>query len=232
MATRRRTATKVSRPTNDGGAASSDAVVPRPMRGIIAGVSDASWSRLAAASVRRDYAAGETIFAAGAPALGLFVVVAGQVRVMRDGGGRPFVLHLEGAGATLGEAPMFESLARGSVPEPTYPGTAVAAEPTACLYVSREAVRAAVRADPDLAFALLARLAARVRHFADRMDERARLPAVGRLASLLLQRHEASRGRSFALAPTQQHAAEELGTVREIVVRDEPALRALAEPRG
>ena len=247
MTPRRSTATKVSPRT--------PADASRPRRGIIAGVSDASWARLAAASVRREYATGETIFAAGAPARGLFVIVDGRVRVMRGGGGRPFVLHVEGAGATLGEAPMFESLAHdGALPEATYPATAVAAEPTTCLFVSRDAVRATVRDDPELALALLARLAARIRHFVDRMDDRARLPALGRLASLLLQRHEASRGRSFALAPTQRQAAEELGTVREIVVRglrelcergviaragggrylvrDEPALRALADARA
>ncbi|HVE77568.1 MAG TPA: Crp/Fnr family transcriptional regulator [Gemmatimonadaceae bacterium] len=164
------------------------------------------------------FAADEVLYLAGTPAAGLFIVLEGEVRVLRAGGGRPHVLHTEGPGGTLGEVPLFEGT--------TYPATAIAAEPTRCLVLTRDAVRAAVRADPDVAFALLRRLAARVRLLVERLDQRAGHPTLGRLAALVLARHRAAGGAPFALARSQQEAAEELGTVRELVVRGLRELRA------
>ncbi|MDF1505866.1 helix-turn-helix domain-containing protein, partial [Roseisolibacter sp. H3M3-2] len=50
--------------------------------------------------------------------------------------------------------------------------------------------------------------------------------------ALRLARHAASGGRAFVLARTQQEAAEELGTVRELVVRGLRALRAAGVVRA
>jgi CRP/FNR family transcriptional regulator len=185
--------------------------------GFFAELPDAARRALLAGAVERRFGADEVLFLAGTPARGLYVVTEGRVRVVRGAGGRPHVIHEEGVGGTLGEVPLFE----GS----TYPATAVAAEPTRCLLLTRESVRAAVRAEPDIALALLARLAARVRHLVDRVDSRTARPALQRLADLLIERHRAAGGRSFVLARTQQAAAEELGTVREVVVRGLRALR-------
>jgi CRP-like cAMP-binding protein len=66
----------------------------------------------------------------------------------------------------------------------------------------------------------------------ERADARVARPTRARLAALLLVRHAASGGRAFALARTQQEAAEELGTVRELVVRGLRALRAAGTIRA
>lgn len=169
-------------------------------------------------SVVRAYDTGEPLFAAGEPARGVFVVVRGRVRVVRDGRGRRHVLHEEGTGGTLGEVPLFEG---GS-----YPATALAAEPTRCVFLGREAIDAAMRVDPELARRFLARLAARVRTLVERLDGLAARSVPQRLAALLVTRHRAGGGRNgtITLGATQQEIAEELGTVREVVVR---AVRAL-----
>ncbi|HKG90424.1 MAG TPA: Crp/Fnr family transcriptional regulator [Gemmatimonadaceae bacterium] len=174
---------------------------------------------LAARGVERRYAAGETIFAAGSPSRGLFVVVEGRVRVTRLGaGGRGRVVHVEGPGGTLGEVPLFDG---GG-----YPATAVAAAPTRCLVFGRDALGAAIAAEPALAWALLRRLASRVRHLVDRLDDLTAQRTTARLAAHLLERAAAARGRDFTLGGTQAEVAEELGTVREVVVRGLRALRA------
>lgn len=190
--------------------------VPRPA-GFLDALPEASRRALVAGAVERRFAADEVLFLAGTEARFLHLVLEGRVRVVRESGGRPHVIHHEGPGGALGEVPLFEGH--------DYPATAIAAEPTRCLLVSRDAVRAAVRAEPDLALALLARLAARVRHLVGRIDSRTAQPAQQRLAALLLERHRAAAGRTIALAATQQAAAEELGTVREVVVRGLRALR-------
>jgi CRP/FNR family transcriptional regulator len=177
---------------------------------------------LLAGAVERRFAADAVLFLAGTPARGLYVVLEGRVRVLRAGAGRAHVLHDEGPGGTLGDVPVFEGLDGAT---PTYPATAIAAEPTRCLLLTRATVRAAVRADPEVALALLARLAGRVRLLVERADARVARGTGARLAALLLARHAASRGRPFTLARTQQEAAEELGTVREVVVRGLRALR-------
>jgi CRP-like cAMP-binding protein len=184
-----------------------------PRLPLFAGISDAARRELAARSAQRAYETGETLFVAGTDARVLYVVVRGRVRVVKDASGRRHVLHEEGPGGTLGEVPLFEG---GG-----YPATAVAAEPTTCLIIGREAIAAAMRADPDLAWRFLGRLATRVRTLVERVDRLAAHSVPERLAALLLARHENATGASGAvtLGGTQQEVAEELATVREVVVR-------------
>jgi len=168
-------------------------------------------------AVERRYDAGDALFRAGDDAAGLMVVLEGKVRVVRQVGSRAQVVHVETAGGTLGEVPVF---AGG-----TYPATAIAAEPTSCAVIARGTLAAAIRSSPDAAFVLLERLARRVRELVERLD-RASLRSVStRLAEFLVARLDA-RGRPVvALGMTQQQLAEELGTVREVVVRELHALR-------
>jgi CRP/FNR family transcriptional regulator len=167
--------------------------------------------------VERRFGLGETLFRAGESATGLLVVLDGKVRVVREFAGRTQVVHVETVGGTLGEVPVF---AGGG-----YPATAIAAEPTVCAVIARESLAAAIRTSPDAAFVLLERLARRVRELVSRLDRASLRSVSARLAEYLLARADA-RGRSIiALGMTQQQLAEELGTVREVVVRELHALR-------
>ena len=183
-----------------------------PFRDAPPGVADA----LARHAVGRAFAASEVIFLAGADAGGLHVVLDGRVRVVRGRGDRQHVVHWEGPGGTLGEVPLFAGGA--------YPATAIAAEPTRCAVLSRDAIRAAIAAEPHVAFFLLERLATRVRGLVTRLDGLALRSATARLAGYLLERPSDRTGRGVSLGMTQGELAEELGTVREVVVR---GLRAL-----
>jgi CRP/FNR family transcriptional regulator len=176
--------------------------------------------RVLSAAPRRRFGTGETLWVAGGDARGLFVVLSGRVRVVRAPRGRQYAIHSEGAGATLGEVPFF---AGGG-----YPATAIAAEPTTCLVLDRRTVARAIAADPEIALHWLGRLAARVRTVIERLDRQTASTVEQRLATLLLEHHVATRGAPFALAATQAEAAEELGTVREVLVR---ALRRLRDSR-
>ena len=191
---------------------------PRPPEApsLLRGLAPEARRALDAAPVRRFHT-GETLWTAGADARGLFVVLSGRVRVVRAPDGRQHAVHAEAAGGTLGDVPFF---AGGR-----YPATAVAAAPTTCLVLDRATVARAVAADPELALRLLARLAGRVRGLVERLDQRTTTTVEQRLASLLLARHRAARGAPFALGATQTEAAEELGTVREVLVRSLGRLR-------
>lgn len=172
---------------------------------------------VAAHAVLRRFRPGQVLWTAGSPPRGLFVVLEGRVRVVRAPEGRQYALHTEGRGGTLGEVPLF---AGGS-----YPATAVAGEATTCLVLDRQALARAIAADPELAFRLLARLAERVRMLVKRLDQRAGRPVAARVASLLLGRAEEAGEGEFTLGATQAEIAEELGTVREVLVRTLRGLR-------
>lgn len=181
----------------------------------LAGLSVAGRRELAARGVTRRFSTGQVLWRRGDEPRGLFVILEGAVRVVRGSGGRQYVLHREGPGGTLGEVPLFGG--------GTYPATVIAEEPTECLVLSLTAIEAGVARDPRLATLLLGRLSGRVRELASRLDRVTTQPVAQRLAAYLLRRHEESKG-PFSLGQSQTKLAEDLGTVREVVVRE---LRAL-----
>lgn len=180
---------------------------------------------LAARAVLRKFRTGQCLWRAGDESHGLYLVFEGRVRIVRDIGLRQHVVHVEGAGATLGEVPLF---AGGG-----YPASAVAAEATTCVILDRASLRAVMAAHPDLAWALMGRLASRIRQLVERLSSRTGDPLQARLAAYVLSRPRGSSG-AIALGETQQAVAEELGTVREIVVRQLGLLveAGLLERRG
>jgi CRP/FNR family transcriptional regulator len=184
---------------------------------LFAGLAKSTLAKLSAAATVRHFSAGATLFRAGESPTGLLIILEGQVRVVRTRDGRQSVVHTEGPGGTLAEVPLFDG--------GTLPATAVAVVESRCLHLRREALLALMRDDPDVALLFLRRLASRVRHVVERLDRLSTQSLLGRLAALLLTRAEAASGRSFALGMTQAEAAEELGTVREVVVRGLAALR-------
>jgi CRP-like cAMP-binding protein len=158
------------------------------------------------------------IFLAGAPTRGWFVVLDGLVRVVSGNSSRQHVIHTEGPGGTLAEVPLFTG--------GTHPATGIAAEPTRCALFDRRSLEAAIGESPEIAFLLAKRLALRVETLVTRLEARSARSVRARLADFLLQRSSASKRDSFSLGMTHQKLAEELGTVREVVVRELQKLRA------
>ena len=173
---------------------------------------------IARAAVRR-YGPGEVLFTAGSAPRGFFVILEGEVRVLRGAGGRQHVVHVEEAGGTLGEIAMFDG---GG-----YPATAIAAVATRCLVFTSDVIHAAITADPEVAWIFLRRFAARTRHLVERLDRLAARSVTARLAAYLLERAPAAGSPAdFPLGRSQTEVAEELGTVRDVLVR---SLRQLRE---
>ena len=174
----------------------------------------------------RRYDADATLWHAGMPATRMLIILDGAVRVISSTGGRQHVIHTETRGGTLGDVALFQGDA--------YPATAIAERPTTCAAFDRDAIHAAIRLDPELAFALLGRLAGRVRHLIERLDRLAARSVPARLAGYILERHTRSSAETFTLGRTQLEVAEELGTVREVVGRALRTLRdaGIIEARG
>jgi CRP/FNR family transcriptional regulator len=181
-------------------------------------------------SVERRFSTGELLWSAGDRAEGIALVLEGKVRVVRASAGRQVVIHSGEPGATLGEVPFFT--------DAPYPATAMAAEPTRCLFLTHAAVTAAMAADPSLALFFLRRLSLRVQSLVERVDQNTVSSVQTRLARFILERSDAARTNArsrsksekrptLSLGMTQSALAEELGTVREVVVRSLRGLRQM-----
>jgi CRP/FNR family transcriptional regulator len=182
------------------------------------GLPQSALEALAKRSIERRYRPRQTLFRAGETPIGIHLVLEGQVRVVREVAGRRQVLHVEDAGGTLGEVPFFSG--------GTYPATAIAAEPTRCLILPRDVIAGAIAAHPELAIHLLDRLSRRVRELVERLDALRFSPVATRLARQLASRmHPQGAAWIVALPLTQEQFAEEIGTVREVLVRELRTLR-------
>jgi CRP/FNR family transcriptional regulator len=173
---------------------------------------------LAARAVERRYERDELLFIAGEEARGLYVIVEGSVRAFRESlDGREQVIHVERAGATVAEVPVFDG--------GTFPSTVAAEEPTAVLYMDRRDVRRLCIEHPEIGLAALKLLAGRLRRCAE-LVETLSLREVGqRLARFLLAEARAKGARDggvgfrLTLSQTNQQIAARVGSVREVVSR-------------
>ena len=174
--------------------------------------------RLAGLATPRRFAARAVLYRAGDQASALYLILAGRVRVARERGQGDRVLHFEGAGGVLGEIPLFGG--------GDYPATATAVEPTRCAVLAAADVERLLREEPEFARFALRRIATRARGLLHRLDELTAHGVTARLAAYVLARADSVRGGDFTLGLSQEALADQLGTVREVVVR---SLRALCE---
>jgi CRP/FNR family transcriptional regulator len=169
------------------------------------------------------FAPRQRVFEEGAPCAGLWIVAEGRIKVFRTSPrGREQVLHVEGPGATLGEVPLFDRAG--------YVASATAQTAARLLWLPRRELDALCRRHPEVALAIIATLARRVRAFAELAGDLTLRSVRVRLSRLVLQ--EARRtgrpirgGVELTLPGTRDEIAARVGTVREPLSR---ALAALA----
>jgi CRP/FNR family transcriptional regulator len=172
---------------------------------------------LAARAIERRFKKDELLFVAGEEARGLYVVVEGAVRAFRESAeGREQVIHVERAGATVAEVPVFD--------DGSFPSTVAAETDSILLFIDKRDVRQLCLERPQIALAALKVLAGRLRRCAE-LVETLSLREVGqRLARLLLAESRAGGERTGAclavtLSLTNQQIAARVGSVREVVSR-------------
>src|SRR5512140_2628920 len=101
-------------------------------------------SAIAEHAIIRRVRQGENLFLEGEEAQGFYVVVEGAIRAFREGGGgREQVIHVERAGATVGDVPMFDN--------GTFPSTAAADEDSIVLFIDKRDLRRLCTEYPQIA---------------------------------------------------------------------------------
>ncbi len=172
---------------------------------------------LAERAVERRLNRNEVLFFAGDEAAGLFVIVQGALRAFREGvDGREQVIHVERAGATIAELPVFD--------DKPYPSTVAAEEESTVLFLSKREVKSLCLAHPEIALAGLKLLAGRLRRCAELVEALSLREVDQRLARWLLTEARArgkrtGDGLELDLVLTNQQIAARIGSVREVVSR-------------
>jgi CRP/FNR family transcriptional regulator len=184
---------------------------------LFSGLDASTLHALARRAVERRFRKDEVLFAAGEEAHGLYVIVAGAVRAFRDSvDGREQIIHVERAGATIAEVPVFD--------DGPFPSTVAAEEDTTVLFIEKRDVRLLCMEHPEIALAALKVLAGRLRQCAALVEALSLREVSQRLARFLLAeaRRKGVRGEqelSVHLTLTNPQIASRIGTVREVVSR-------------
>ncbi|HEV2186007.1 MAG TPA: Crp/Fnr family transcriptional regulator [Stellaceae bacterium] len=170
---------------------------------------------LEAASLVREMGQGELLFEQGAPAAAIFSVESGRLRLIRRTiDDHLVVLHTARRGELFAEAALFAD---------AYHCDAIAAVPSRVRVYPKPKVMEALRDDPALAQALMARLAQQLQELRGRMELRNIRSARKRVLQYLRLR-AGTRNRSVMLEGQLQDIAAEIGMTREALYR---ALTAL-----
>ena len=178
---------------------------------------DKPLEQLARRAIERILSRNEVIIVEGEIVAGLYVVVEGNIRAYRTGAdGREQVIHVEGAGGTFAEVPVFD--------DGVHPSTVAADSDALVLLIKKNDVRDLCLEHPDIALAALRVLATRLRHCAE-LAETLSLHEVGqRLARFFLEQARTNgvntpEGTVVQLKLSREQIAARLGSVREVVSR-------------
>jgi CRP/FNR family transcriptional regulator len=130
--------------------------------------------------------------------------------------GREQVIHVERAGATIAELPVFD--------DRPYPSTVAAEEETLVLFIDKRDVKRLCVEHPNIALAALKLLAGRLRRCAELVEALSLREVDQRLAYWLLSAArvrgtQVNEGLQFTLHLTNQQIAARIGSVREVVSR-------------
>ncbi|HVU13628.1 MAG TPA: Crp/Fnr family transcriptional regulator [Phototrophicaceae bacterium] len=179
--------------------------------------SQATLDLLAAQALKRHFEAGTAIFHEDDPALGLWLIEQGSVKIYKlNLEGVEHILHLLGSGDTFDDIAALDGGAN--------PAHAAALSETSVWLLPSESLDAALAADPVLARHVIYLLAGRVRGLVHRIEDLTLYGVVVRLARFLLQ--QADDPALSAPGVTRAAIAAYLATTPETISR---ALRTLED---
>ena len=182
-----------------------------------AGLDAPTLADVARAVRAREAQAGEHILTEGEPCLGLYFVMRGQVRLMKNAAdGREHVLRVLGPGATFNDVAVFDG-------GPNSDG-AVAVGPTKVGYVPTATMVRLIERHPTIANAALKLLSQRQRSLGNVVKDLALRDVTARVARLLLgcighHDHIVEKAGFACARISHQEIAAMVGSVREVVQR-------------
>ena len=160
---------------------------------------------------------GKMLFVAGEESRGLFVVVSGRLRAFQQNSeGREQVMHVDTAGATIGEVPVFDG--------GPYPASVIAEEDTHTLFIPKQEMQQFCLDHPHFAVRALKLMAERVRSHASLVRVLSLHEVGQRLALFFLTEarknpRQEEQDVTFRLTLSNHEIATRIGSVRDVVSR-------------
>lgn len=146
-------------------------------------VAEPALNKLAQQAVHRTFLANEMIFLEGEPSAGLWIVENGRVKAYKlSPEGQEYILHFLGPGDTFNDIAALDG-----APNPV---SAMAVTDVSAWVISTSVFSEALRADHEMALAVIQGLTARIRVVAGRMEDLALHSVTARLAHFLLDQIE------------------------------------------
>ncbi|MDR1039434.1 MAG: Crp/Fnr family transcriptional regulator [Deltaproteobacteria bacterium] len=165
--------------------------------------------RLAALAVARNWKAGDLIFSRGDKASGFHLVGGGKVRIfVSEPSGKERTLKIAAEGELFGEAAVFQRQG--------YPASSAALTAALTFFFPKDAMLSLIGENPELAFATIGVLSARLQHFAGLLEGSLK-ELLPRLAGYLLELPE-ENGRC-RLPIKKAELARHLGVTAESISR-------------
>jgi CRP/FNR family cyclic AMP-dependent transcriptional regulator len=176
----------------------------------ISEISDPMVRELAARGQVRTFPKNAVIINEGDRGDSLYVILSGKVKVYVSDG-REMILDIYGPGDYVGEMALDGRPRSASV---------MTLEPTSCSVVTRDELRSAISANPDIAMSLIATLIDRARIATDNVKNLALMDVYGRVARLLLSLAKDEGGKLVVPERmTQQDIADRVGASRDMISR-------------
>lgn len=164
-------------------------------------------------SIRRRFAAGETVFREGELAAGFFVVLSGKVKVYKlSVSGEERILHVISEGGSVAEAVLVGGIER-------YPAFAETLTDSELLYVPKRQFLDLMRRHFDLSLSVLASLSEKLRFFNSLIEELSLKSASSRMAKYFLDMAVQRHSDQFELDIRKNELAARLGIVPETFSR-------------
>lgn len=179
----------------------------------LASVTDPMVRDLAARGQMRQFSKGTVFIREGDRGDALYVILTGRVKVfVANEDGREMVLDFHGPGDYVGEMALDGQQRSASVE---------AVEPTTVSMLTRDGLRAAIAANPDVAMNLIGVLIERARIATDNVRNLALMDVYGRVARLLLSLAVENPDGSMRVPErlTQQDIADRVGASRDMISR-------------
>jgi CRP/FNR family cyclic AMP-dependent transcriptional regulator len=184
-----------------------------PSTAQLSAIEDAFVKKLASLGRLRTYPKNTVFITEGDQSDSVFVVISGKVKVfVADTEGHEMILDTHGPGEYVGEMALDGNPRSASC---------MTLEPTTFSVVARDPIREAIRANPDFALDMIAKVIDRARLATDNVKHLALLDVYGRVARLLLNMavEQADGKLMIPEKLTQQEIAERVGASRDMVSR-------------
>ena len=175
---------------------------------LLCSIKDNDLTTIDDAKFHQHYKAGQNLFYSGNPALGVFCILSGTIKLeVQDEEGKTQIAQVYTKGGMIGYRALFS--------EDLYLSSAIAVEQTELCFIPKTTIMELIKKNPDLALKFLKQLSDDFRMMETRLHRVSSNSAVERIAEALLFLRENFQDKNW----TRKEISEWAGTTTETVIR-------------